>query len=114
MFYYSSKFSVSSNGLKSLKKKKRREAGGEPGDSKGYFPKEGVVVRMAAKTSNTMKTLKCPLDLMSWQWSAGNRSQTGRTNEREDSGNGDNQQSFIFGREERILKSTEDPRKACF
>lgn len=64
MFYYSSKFSGSFNGLKSFFKKK--EAGREPGESKGYFPKEGVVVCMAAKTSNTMKTLKCPLDLLSW------------------------------------------------
>ena len=66
MFYYSSKFSVSFNGLKCLKKKKKKEAGGEPGESKGYFPKEGVVMYMAAKTSNTIKTLKCPLDLLSW------------------------------------------------
>lgn len=65
MFYYSSKFSVSFNGLKCLKTKKK-EAGGEPGESKAYFPKEGVVVCMAAKTSNTIKTLKCPLDLLSW------------------------------------------------
>ena len=66
MFYYSSKFSVSFNGLKCLKTKKKKEAGGEPGESKGYFPKEGVVMYMAAKTSNTIKTLKCPLDLLSW------------------------------------------------